>query len=73
MHFHVPIFLDDLGQFSSTQFFVREALEKHKTDPVTEHLEVETYTWSVLPEQFREQGMDAAIVRELQWVREQLS
>ena len=73
VHFHVPIFLDDLGEFSSTQFFVREALEKHRTDPVTEHLEVETYTWSVLPEQFREQGMDAAIVRELQWVRDQLS
>ncbi|MDB3935343.1 metabolite traffic protein EboE [Granulosicoccus sp.] len=73
VHFHVPIFLDDLGQFSSTQFFVRQALEKHKTDPVTEHLEVETYTWSVLPERFRKQGMDAAIVRELQWVRDQLS
>lgn len=73
VHFHVPIFLDDLGQFSSTQFFVREALQKHRTDPVTEHLEVETYTWSVLPDQFREQGMDEAIVRELQWVRDLLS
>lgn len=73
VHFHVPIFLDDLGDFSSTQFFVREALDKHKTDPVSEHLEVETYTWNVLPEQYREQSLDAAILRELQWVRDRLS
>ena len=73
VHFHVPVFLDDLGDFSSTQFFVREALEKQKTDPVSTHLEVETYTWNVLPEQYRAQGMDDAIVRELQWVREILT
>lgn len=73
VHFHVPIFLDELGDFSSTQFFVREALDKHKTDPVSSHLEVETYTWNVLPEQYRSQTMDAAILRELQWVRDRLS
>lgn len=73
VHFHVPIFLDDLGDFSSTQFFVREALDKHKSDPVSSHLEVETYTWNVLPEQYREQTMDAAILRELQWVRNRLA
>lgn len=73
VHFHVPIFLDDLGEFSSTQFFVREALDKHKINPVSDHLEVETYTWNVLPEQFRALSVDAAIVRELQWVRDRLS
>jgi len=73
VHFHVPIFLDDLGEFSSTQFFVREALDKHRNDPVSEHLEVETYTWNVLPEQYRAESMDEAIVRELQWVKERLS
>ena len=73
VHFHVPVFLDDLGEFSSTQFFVREALEKQKIDPISNHLEVETYTWNVLPEQYRTQSMDAAIVRELQWVRDILT
>ncbi len=73
VHFHVPIFLEDLGEFSSTQFFVQEALEKQKVDPISTHLEVETYTWSVLPEQYRTQSVDAAIVRELQWVKERLT
>jgi len=73
VHFHVPIFLDDLGDFASTQFFVTEALDKHKVDPVTEHLEVETYTWSVLPKRYREQSLESVIIRELQWVKEKLS
>lgn len=73
VHFHVPIFLDDLGEFSSTQFFVREALEKHKTEPLSSHLEVETYTWNVLPEQLRTETIDEAILRELQWVWDRIS
>lgn len=73
VHFHVPIFLDDLGDFSSTQFFVREILALHKTNPISDHLEVETYTWSVLPERFKTQSIDDAIARELNWVRQQLS
>ncbi len=73
VHFHVPIFLDDLGDFSSTQFFVREILALHKQNPISNHLEVETYTWSVLPDVYKTQSIDDAIVRELNWVRQQLS
>lgn len=68
VHFHVPIFLDDLGEFSSTQFFVQQALERHRRKPLSEHLEVETYTWDVLPAAYRTASVDDAIVRELDWV-----
>lgn len=73
VHFHVPVFLDRLGDFSSTQFFIREALAMHKQQPISEHLEVETYTWNVLPEAYKNQTIDDAIARELNWVRQQLS
>jgi len=73
VHFHVPIFLDELGEFSSTQFFIREALAIHKHSPISTHLEVETYTWNVLPDTFKNQSIDEAIARELEWVRRQLS
>lgn len=73
VHFHVPVFLDDLGDFSSTQFFIRDALALHKLQPVSEHLEVETYTWNVLPDVYKNQSIDEAIARELNWVRQQLS
>lgn len=73
VHCHVPVFLDDLGDFSSTQAFIRDVLRLHNQAPVSDHLEVETYTWSVLPEHLRAGGMDQAIARELTWVREELS
>jgi sugar phosphate isomerase/epimerase len=72
VHFHVPIFLDRLAPFASTQPFVREVLALHRASPVSKHLEVETYTWDVLPEAFRSGSVDAAIARELAWVREEL-
>ncbi len=72
VHFHVPIFLDDLGRFSTTQDFIRDILARHRSAPVTRHLEVETYTWDVLPPDYRNVDVDTAIVRELQWVRGQL-
>lgn len=72
VHFHVPIFLDDLGRFSTTQDFIRDMLARQRAAPVTRHLEVETYTWDVLPPDYRNVDVDAAIVRELQWVRGQL-
>jgi len=73
VHCHVPVFLDDLGDFSSTQAFIRDVLRLHNQTPVSDHLEVETYTWNVLPEHLRTGGMDHAIARELTWVREELS
>ena len=72
VNFHVPIFLDDLGDFSTTQAFIREMLARQRSAPVTRHLEVETYSWDVLPAEYRNVDVDTAIVRELQWVRGQL-
>ena len=73
VHFHVPVFLDRLGPFGSTQSFIREVLAIQREKPVSAHLEVETYTWGVLPEPFRSGTVDAAVARELAWVRTELS
>lgn len=72
VHFHVPIFLDDMGNYASTQFFIKEFLNVHNESPVSDHLEVETYTWSVLPEHCKTDHIDDAIIRELDWARTQL-
>jgi sugar phosphate isomerase/epimerase len=68
IHFHVPIFMHDLDDFSTTQPFLLEVLKRHRESPISPHLEVETYTWDVLPEFYKECGVEAAIVRELDWV-----
>ncbi len=44
----------------------------HKRTPITPHLEVETYTWDVLPEQYRNVSVSHAVARELSWVVDQL-
>ncbi len=72
VHFHVPIFLPELQHFSTTQDFLRQILDLHRRQPISPHLEVETYTWDVLPERYRQDGIDTAVARELTWVRDQL-
>lgn len=73
VHFHVPIFLDELEHFSTTQDFLQEILALHRANPISQHLEVETYTWDVLPERYRGVDVSTAIARELNWVRKELS
>ena len=72
IHFHVPIFLEELETFGTTQAFLREILALHRADPISPHLEVETYTWDVLPAQYRNVSVSDAIAREMVWVRDQL-
>ena len=72
VHFHVPIFLATYGTFQATQEDIVEVLKLVNADPsITKHLEVETYTWEVLP-QDTHLTLGDAISRELAWVKEQL-
>ena len=72
VHFHVPVFVEQLEGFASTQSFVRATLDLHRQRARTPHLELETYTWSVLPASARNVPMDEAIARELLWVQREL-
>jgi len=67
IHFHVPLFLERLGLFQNTQEFLNQLLPQLARTAPTAHLEVETYTWDVLPEEHRRLPVDDAIARELQW------
>ena len=73
IHFHVPIFRAELGPFASTQPFLAALLAEHKRAPISPHLEVETYTWDVLPPEFRDEPIEDAVARELRWVMERLA
>jgi sugar phosphate isomerase/epimerase len=73
IHFHVPIFRGELGAMTSTQDFLAELLTIHRASPISNHLEVETYTWDVLPAEFRAEPIVDAIARELAWVIDRLA
>ncbi|MBI3436389.1 MAG: metabolite traffic protein EboE [Proteobacteria bacterium] len=71
-HFHVPVFLDDLGPFRTTRFAIEEALRFHKAKPLSRQLEIETYTWDMLPDDLKTGDITDYVCRELEWVRGQL-
>ena len=73
VHIHVPIFLDDLGPFRTTRFAIADALRFHKAKPLSRQLEIETYTWDMLPENLKTGDIVDYICREIEWVRGQLS
>jgi hypothetical protein len=72
VHCHVPIFLEVAGNSHSTQPTLKDALACTKAAFVAPHLEVETYTWDVLPPSLRQESRAAAIARELEWVVREL-
>lgn len=73
VHCHVPVFMDSLPELDTTQSMLREVLALHKTSPLSSHLEVETYTFDVLPEELRRADVATAVSRELAWVKEALA
>lgn len=73
VHFHVPVFLETLPEFDTTQSFLREILAIHRKTPISPHLEVETYTWDVLPADLVAGSVEDAVTRELEWVVAELT
>jgi sugar phosphate isomerase/epimerase len=73
IHFHVPIFLANLGAFETTQPFLVDVLALHREHAISPHLEIETYTWGVLPAEHRSDDIAASISREIEWVLWQLA
>lgn len=49
VHFHVPVFAETLGALRTTRSDLATALRKVATLSYAPHLEVETYTWPVMP------------------------
>jgi hypothetical protein len=72
-HFHVPVFLNDLGAFGTTRYALEEALAFHKKTPLSAHLEIETYTWDVLPDHLKTGDIVEYVCREMDWVKGQLA
>jgi hypothetical protein len=69
-HFHIPLSCPESETMSSTRadldsHFVRELVLSD-----VHHLEVETYTYAVLPEHLRRQPLEESIAAEIAWARQ---
>ena len=75
IHFHVPIFVNDYVDHGmrllSTQDTIVEMLDLLVQKRFCRHLEIETYTWHVLPDALKHDIMDS-IVHEYEWVLRRL-
>lgn len=73
IHFHVPLFRERLDPFESTQAYLRDLLAVLAREAICPHLEVETYTWDVLPETHRREDIVTAVAREVEWAAGRLA
>jgi sugar phosphate isomerase/epimerase len=67
VHFHVPLHFTSSGLLNSTASLLTPGLLSQITrDPLT-HLEIETYTWHVLPASLRSTPIEKGIAAEFAW------
>ena len=68
IHFHLPLYFEGDGVLHSTSKAMDSRFwQKLATSPVS-HLEIETYTFNVLPEALQAGGIESSIAREYDWV-----
>jgi len=79
VHYHVPVQAVTLagGEFQTTRGAIEDLLDVMVAKPDWEpHMEVETYTWKVMPDELRpkdEQGLVGCLVAELNWLEAAMS
>ena len=72
VHFHVPIHKETFGELQTTQNDLVASIPLLQKAGATDW-EVETYTWSVTPEELQEGELVASITKELAWASKQIS
>ena len=73
VHCHVPLYFAGEGALTSTADLLDAAFFRAVRELRVEHLEIETYTFLVLPESLRRMGVDRSIAEEYRWVLESLN
>jgi hypothetical protein len=67
IHYHLPLFVERFGQLEATCGLTAEMLRLLKSCPCTEQLELETYTWELLPAGLKMELLDS-LEKEYRWV-----
>lgn len=70
-HFHVPVFVNEIGDLRTTADQIAPAIAAALALHGTRHFEVETYAWAVLPEDLRTGTLAEGIAREVLFARDQ--
>ena len=72
VHCHVPLYFDRDGELESTNAALTPDFFRALRGGATEHLEIETYTFNVLPKAIRDRGVCESVAEEYRWVLRRL-
>lgn len=72
VHFHVPLFMPAFGPLFSTAFALTPDFFRELRSGACSHLEIETYTFDVLPAEHNPVDVVKSIAREYAWVLQHL-
>ena len=68
VHFHIPLHAAPDGEFQNTSDHLLAVLRLLAAQPaLCQHLEMETYTWEVMPPAFRQRRVEDQLVAEYDW------
>ena len=68
IHFHVPLHTSPEGELKDTKNHVLSTIEwLSKNDQACRHLEMETYTWEVLPKELQSIDVVEQVAKEYEW------
>jgi hypothetical protein len=74
IHFHVPLHAPAAPPFENTNDHLLGVLDLLAENPkICSHLEMETYTWEVLPPELKSRGVIEQLVAEYNWILPQLA
>ena len=67
IHYHVPLFADGFDGLGTTRDHIPQTVDALQAAPFCTHLEMETYTWGVLPSDLKT-DLATSLQREYEWV-----
>jgi hypothetical protein len=68
IHFHIPLHAPETESFGTTADHLRGTLDVVKQHPaLCSHLEMETYTWEVLPRELKQPSVVDMLASEYAW------
>lgn len=68
IHFHIPLHCPPTDRFGNTADHLLQTLDVLAADPARcPHLEMETYTWEVLPDEMKNRNVVDQLVAEYEW------
>jgi sugar phosphate isomerase/epimerase len=74
IHFHIPLHSKPTPVFNNTSDHIAGVLQELKEHPkLCQHLEMETYTWEVMPAEMKNRSVVDQLASEYEWTLEQLA